>query len=75
MRFRSAIDFALLLALAFAGASGCAVVKPWERAQLADACMAPSPDPEESKLEQHFFAYREGSAGGSGDSGGGCGCN
>lgn len=42
---------------------------------LADPCMAAVPDPEESKLEQHFFAYREGSAGGSGDSGGGCGCN
>ncbi|MBK6686520.1 MAG: DUF4266 domain-containing protein [Deltaproteobacteria bacterium] len=55
--------------------TGCSMVKPWERAVLADRCMAPSPDPEEAKLEQHLFAYREGSAGGSGDSGGGCGCN
>lgn len=66
----------VLLALAFAATlSGCALVKPWERGILADGCMATSPDPEEAKLEQHFFAYREGSAGGSGDSGGGCGCN
>ncbi|MCC7381050.1 MAG: DUF4266 domain-containing protein [Deltaproteobacteria bacterium] len=62
--------------LAVLGAcAGCANVRPWERGALADPCMAPVPDPEESKLEQHFFAYREGSAGGSGDSGGGCGCN
>ncbi len=37
--------------------------------------MAAVVDPEEAKLEQHLFAYREGSAGGNGDTGGGCGCN
>ncbi|MBI2378395.1 MAG: DUF4266 domain-containing protein [Deltaproteobacteria bacterium] len=54
---------------------GCVVVKPWERGMLADPCMAVVTDPEEAKLEQHLFAYREGSAGGYGDTGGGCGCN
>jgi hypothetical protein len=74
MRLRSGLE-ALLVFCVVVASPACATVKPWERAALADRCMAASPDPEESKLEQHFFAYREGSAGGSGDSGGGCGCN
>jgi hypothetical protein len=65
----------LILILAAAGLGGCVNVRPWERAILADPCMAVVPDPEEAKLEQHLFAYREGSAGGYGDTGGGCGCN
>lgn len=71
---RGALSLLLLLLLSLSAGS-CALVKPWERGTLSDNCMKPSPDPEEAKLEQHFFAYREGSAGGSGDSGGGCGCN
>ncbi len=55
--------------------SSCAAVAPWERGVFADPCMAVSVDPEEELIEQHLFAYREGSAGGSGDTGGGCGCN
>jgi len=54
---------------------GCVTVQPWERGIHAGPCMAVVPDPEEAKLEQHLFAYREGSAGGYGDTGGGCGCN
>ncbi|MBI4815356.1 MAG: DUF4266 domain-containing protein [Deltaproteobacteria bacterium] len=65
--------FCLCFALSSSG--GCAVVRPWERSALADPCMAVVTDPEEAKLEQHLFAYREGSAGGYGDTGGGCGCN
>jgi hypothetical protein len=68
------LGLAIVIVLA-ASLPGCAMVKPWERGALADSCMAASPDPEEAKLEQHFFAYREGSAGGSGGAGGGCGCN
>ncbi|MEZ4470595.1 MAG: DUF4266 domain-containing protein [bacterium] len=56
-------------------ASGCAVVKPWQRGTLARRCMALEGDPEEATLEQHVFAYREGAAGAHGGGGGGCGCN
>ncbi len=56
-------------------AGGCATARPWQRGILAKRCMLPSPDPAEETLEQHFFAYREGSAGGTGGTGGGCGCN
>ena len=65
----------LILIIGSAAGAGCVNVRPWERAILADPCMAMVPDPEEAKLEQHLFAYREGSAGGYGDTGGGCGCN
>lgn len=33
------------------------------------------PSPDGALLEQHVFEYREGSAGGFGAVGGGCGCN
>lgn len=62
----------LLFALALAGCTGA---RPWERGNLAKPKMQLAPDPEAALLEQHVFAYREGSAGGYGGGGGGCGCN
>jgi hypothetical protein len=56
-------------------ASGCAAVAPYERGLLASRVMRPDPDPAETKLDAHVAEYREGSMGGSGVSGGGCGCN
>jgi len=65
---------AILLAFGlFSGA--CVRVKPWQRGVLAKPCMSITPDPGEAQLEEHFFSYREGSAGGYGGTGGGCGCN
>jgi len=32
-------------------------------------------DAQAAELEQHVYEYREGSAGGYGTTGGGCGCN
>lgn len=57
------------------GLSGCTRVKPYQRELLAKRIMALDPSPEATLLEQHVFQYREGSAGGYGGSGGGCGCN
>jgi hypothetical protein len=37
--------------------------------------MNPEPDAAEKKLDGHVHEYREGSIGGSGVGGGGCGCN
>ncbi len=56
-------------------ATGCVAVQPWERAQLASRVMEPTPDPLELKTDGHVHEYREGSIGGSGVRGGGCGCN
>lgn len=67
--------FGCLGLVCFLASVGCAPVKIWERGILARRCMALVPDSEELKAEQHMLAYREGSAGGYGDSGGGCGCN
>lgn len=55
--------------------TGCAAVKPWDRGRLAKPCMQLDPEPESTLLEQHVYQYREGSAGGYGGLGGGCGCN
>ena len=54
---------------------GCAGTQAWERGYLAERKMQLNDDPEATLLEQHVYSYREGSAGGYGSSGGGCGCN
>jgi hypothetical protein len=61
-----------LLALALAG---CATVKPWEKEKLAERKMQFAPDPDEDELDLHMQEAREGSVGGHGSAGGGCGCN
>ncbi len=66
--------FACLL-LAAAALGGCARVKPWQREVHGKRVMNPDPDPAERKLDGHVHEYREGSVGGSGVGGGGCGCN
>jgi hypothetical protein len=67
----------LLIALAacLAGASGCARVKPFQREHLARRSMIADRDPGESRFEQHARGSREGADGGTGQPGGGCGCN
>jgi hypothetical protein len=69
----------LLVVLAVAGASGCAAskwtVKPHQRELLADPIMQLDADPQERSAEEHVLANREGAIGGTGTSGGGCGCN
>jgi hypothetical protein len=68
----------LLLAvvlLAVGLAAGCARVRPYEREIHARRSMQSDPDPAEQKLDGHVQEYREGSIGGAGVGGGGCGCN
>ena len=64
---------ALAMALLLAG--GCVHVRPRERETLAKRAMKFSPDPAEDQLDLHMQEAREGSEGGYGTSGGGCGCN
>jgi hypothetical protein len=65
---------ALSLALAvFAG--GCATVAPYERERLARPDMELGRNANAKAGEEHATAYREGSGGAMGTSGGGCGCN
>ena len=61
--------------LAIATAASCAHVRPRERETLARRNMKFAPDPTEDELDLHMQESREGSSGGYGSSGGGCGCN
>lgn len=54
--------------------SGCARVHQKDREFLSDPIMQMSPDPQGGGLESHNLPRREGSAGGSSGTGGGCGC-
>jgi len=54
---------------------GCATVAPYERERLASRDMELDRSPDLSVGKQHATAYREGSSGAEGASGGGCGCN
>lgn len=66
------IEIALIFVAAFA--SGCVTVKPQERAVLADPSMQFESDPQAAQV-RHAIENREGSYGGAGVTGGGCGCN
>lgn len=64
-----------LLSLFFTGCASLERVQPWEREVLAKPVMQLEPDPLEASFDEHIHSTREGSAGGYGASGGGCGCN
>ncbi len=63
---------ALLLTLALAS---CVTVRPQDRAVLADPVMQFEGDPQQAAAVRHAIENREGSMGGAGVAGGGCGCN
>jgi hypothetical protein len=56
-------------------ASGCVVVKAHQRGNLAKRSMTKDRDPGEVRFGQHERGSREGADGGTGEPGGGCGCN
>lgn len=64
----------IILLTLFISISSCVAVKPWEREKLADPIMEPKSQFAKQKLDEKFFSSREGSMGGSGGIGGGCGC-
>jgi len=70
------LAFALLALLAL---SGCGQLQPWvkpyERERLADRVMAWDRDPLSTGYIEHVHANREDAKGGTGSTGGGCGCN
>jgi len=82
MTFRlrpSARPIALALALvALSGlVGGCSAmhVQPWDRDLLARDAMKINPSLIESGADDHIYFSKEGSTGGHGVGGGGCGCN
>ena len=51
------------------------LVKPHQREYLADRIMRPDADAQERAADHHIMVTREGTIGGGGTVGGGCGCN
>jgi len=68
------VTAALLASLALVG---CATIgpKPWERDLMAKPAMNLDAAPVESAMDDHVYFSKEGTAGGRGFGGGGCGCN
>jgi hypothetical protein len=66
--------FAPFVATALA-LSGCATLAPQQRAILADPTMQFDAEAKHDAALRHAIDNREGSMGGTGVSGGGCGCN
>ncbi len=71
MKLTTAIVCMPLLVLS----AGCVTVKPQQRAVLADPIMQFEGDPQANAMRRHAVDNREGSYGGGGVAGGGCGCN
>jgi len=65
----------LVTLLCVAPLASCVTVKPQQRAVLADPIMQFDGDPQSAAQLRHAIDNREGSYGGGGVSGGGCGCN
>ena len=65
----------VLTLLCVASHASCVTVKPQQRAVLADPIMQFDGDPQAAAQLRHAIDNREGSYGGGGVSGGGCGCN
>lgn len=63
------------LSLCFVLLSGCAPVRPEQRAILADRIMQFGADARAQAALEHALENREGSLGGGSVQGGGCGCN
>ena len=78
-RSRAPLHAIKLLLLAALAVGGCSIskwtVKPHQRELLADKIMQLDAEPQERSAEEHVLANREGAIGGTGTSGGGCGCN
>ncbi|PCJ88681.1 MAG: hypothetical protein COA54_02160 [Thiotrichaceae bacterium] len=57
--------------------TGCSSmgVEPWERDLLAKDSMQLVPDYFDNFYDEHIYFSKEGSSGGQGVGGGGCGCN
>lgn len=78
---RPRASFAVLwlaaIAAAVVGMSGCVHfgVKAHQRELLADRIMKLDGNSQERAADEHILSNREGAIGGTGTSGGGCGCN
>jgi hypothetical protein len=74
MKVLSIVKPILVVVLA-AGIAGCANVQPWEREVLAREDMQLDANALDAAFDDHIYFSKEGTSGGRGFGGGGCGCN
>jgi hypothetical protein len=72
---RSPVFLVLAAAALAAMAGGCVTVAPYQRGLLTRPSMSADFEASESMFRAHVHDSREGSTGGMGSTGGGCGCN
>lgn len=65
----------LLIVLTVTSLASCTTVKPWEREVLARDDMQLDAQALDTALDDHIYFSKEGTSGGRGFGGGGCGCN
>jgi Domain of unknown function (DUF4266) len=64
-----------LVPLFLLAVTACCTPRPWQREYLTRRAMVADQDKGESRFQQHARGSREGADGGTGEAGGGCGCN
>ena len=74
-RVSRAVRLAVITAVLTLGGAGCVRVQAHQRGTLAKRAMTNDRDPGEVRFGQHALGSREGADGGTGQPGGGCGCN
>ena len=72
---RAALLNLILVLAALAGGCATTRVQPWDRDLLAKESMKLGPSTIEGAADEHIYFSKEGSTGGHGVGGGGCGCN
>ncbi len=75
MLIRAPFRLACIVTMLVLLASACSTVAPYERERLSRPDMIIGRNAQAKAGEEHATAYREGSTGAVGASGGGCGCN
>jgi hypothetical protein len=65
----------LLLVAGLSGGCSAMHIQPWDRDLLSEKKMRFVPSPVENEMDEHIYFSKEGSTGGQGVGGGGCGCN
>ena len=75
MTTRWGVYLTMALMLVMSGCGTTEVVAPYQRGYLAEQGMQWEPNPRNEKLKGHVYNSKEASSGGSGATGGGCGCN
>ena len=75
VRYLSWLPIVIVSGLTLLGGPGCVVVRAHQRGHLAKRAMIDDRAAGESRFAGHERGSREGAEGGTGQPGGGCGCN